>query len=262
MWRLRVVLAVALAVTLAGCGGDDDDDDSAATSASGSLSGSVNVFAASSLTDAYTELAERFESAYPGTSVVNGLNFAASSDLVTQITEGAPADVFASADESNMTKIEDAGANKGDPVDFARNRLEIAVEPGNPKGIVTLDDLARADVSVVLCAETVPCGRLADEMLQQAGVAVTPVSREANVRDALGKVGEADAAIVYTTDVRASHGAVDGVAIPDDQNVLTTLPIVVLTDSENASLAEAWVEYVTSPEAQSILTDEFGFLAP
>jgi molybdate transport system substrate-binding protein len=178
-----------------------------------------------------------------------------------QISEGAPADVFASADESNMTKVVDAGSAAARPAVFAHNRLEIAVEPGNPRGITSLADLAKPGVKVVLCAETVPCGKFADEALQKAGVTVTPVSREANVKDTLGKVGEADAAIVYITDVK-STGTVDGVEIPDDQNVVATLPIVALKDSGNSDLAAAWVAYVTSPQAQKILTAQFGFLAP
>jgi len=251
-------------LVLAACGGDDDDSSSAdATTTTGgsSLSGSIDVFAASSLTEAFTDLAQQFEKDHPGTKVANNLNFGASSDLVTQITEGAPADVFASADTSNMDKVVSAGANSGTPQTFARNRLAIAVEKGNPKNIMTLEDLAKPDVKVVLCAETVPCGKYADQALQKAGVTVNPVSREANVKDTLGKVGEADAAIVYVTDVK-SDSDVEGVDIPDDQNVVATLPIVALKDSKNSELAAAWVEYVTSPEAQKILVDEYGFLAP
>jgi molybdate transport system substrate-binding protein len=262
----RTLLALFVAATLAfaACGGDDDDDEPAAgattSTARRELDGSISIFAASSLTEAFTALAEEFEDDHPNVSIVDNLNFAASSDLVGQITEGAPADVFASADESNMQKIVDAGAAAGAPVVFAHNRLEIAVEPGNPLGIESLADLANPDVKVVLCAETVPCGKFADEALQAAGVTVSPVSREANVKDTLGKVGEADAAIVYVTDV-ASSGEVDGVEIPDDENVIATLPIVTLKEASNSELADAWVEYVTSPEAQQILTEQFGFLA-
>ena len=141
---------------------------------------------------------------------------------------------------------------------FARNRLAIAVEPGNPLGIEGLEDLADADVKVVLCASEAPCGKYADQILESAGVEVTPVSREANVRDTLGKIGEADVAIVYVTDVRAND-AIEAIEIADDQNVITTFPIVALDESE---IADAFVEYVTSADAQAILTEEFGFLAP
>ena len=235
---LRRLLLGLLVLSLIACGGDDDSADS------------INVFAASSLTDAFTALGEQFEAAHPGSEV--DFNFGSSSDLVTQIDEGAPVDVFASADEANMQKVAD------ESVVFARNRLAIAVEPGNPLGIEGLEDLADADVKVVLCASEAPCGKYADQILESAGVEVTPVSREANVRDTLGKIGEADVAIVYVTDVRAND-AIEAIEIADDQNVITTLPIVALDESE---IADAFVEYVTSADAQAILTEEFGFLAP
>jgi molybdate transport system substrate-binding protein len=262
----RNLLLVLLSgmVAVGACGGDDDhstSDARASDRTEPSLEGSINVFAASSLTEAFTALGEQFEKDHPGTSIVDNFNFAASSDLVTQIAEGAPADVFAAADESNMTKVVDAGRAAGAPAVFAHNRLEIAVEPGNPLMIASLADLAKPDVKVVLCAETVPCGKFADEALQNAGVTVTPVSREPNVKDTLGKVGEADAAIVYVTDVKSTD-TVDGVAIPDDENVLATLPIVALQDSANPDLAAEWAAYVTAPQAQEILTARFGFLAP
>jgi molybdate transport system substrate-binding protein len=264
--RTLALALLASVLAFAACGGDDDSASSATTSSTSStaaakVEGSINVFAASSLTQAFTALGKRFEQTHPGTKIVDNFNFSASSDLVEQITQGAPADVFASADTPNMTKITETGANKGTPVVFSHNRLEIAVEPGNPLGIKTLADLAKSGVKVVLCAETVPCGRFADEALQNAGVNVTAVSREANVKDTLGKVGEADAAIVYVTDVK-SASQVAGVPIPDDQNVVATLPIVALKDSGNPELAAAWVKYVTSPEAQKILVQQYGFLAP
>jgi molybdate transport system substrate-binding protein len=235
---LRRLFLGLLVLSLIACGGDDDSADS------------INVFAASSLTDAFTALGEQFEAAHPGSEIE--FNFGSSSDLVTQIDEGAPVDVFASADEANMQKVAD------ESVVFARNRLAIAVEPGNPLGIEGLEDLADADVKVVLCASEAPCGKYADQILESAGVEVTPVSREANVRDTLGKIGEADAAIVYVTDVRAND-AIEAIEIPDDQNVITTLPIVALDDSE---IADAFVDYVTSADGQAILTEDFGFLAP
>jgi molybdate transport system substrate-binding protein len=259
---LGIVLAAVLLATA--CGGDDDDNAGAASSAPSTaapLDGSINVFAASSLTGAFSELAKQFENANPGTSVESGLNFAGSSDLVNSIQEGAPADAFASADESNMQKLVDAGSVEGTAQVFARNQLAIAVEPGNPLGITSLADLAHSDVKVVLCDSSVPCGKYADQALSAAGVTVTPVSREANVKDTLGKVGEADAAVVYVTDVK-SDSQVEGVAIPPDQNVIATLPIASLKDASNPELAAAWVEYVMSPQAQQILQEDFGFLAP
>jgi molybdate transport system substrate-binding protein len=263
-WLMVVAtLAVALLVFQA-CGGDDNDSassDPTTTTTKSDLQGNIKVFAAASLTEAFTDLAKRFETVHPGTSVSNGLNFAASSDLVESISEGAPADVFASADTTNMDKVVSAGEASGTPVTFARNKLAIAVEKGNPKNIQTLPDLAKPGVSVVLCAATVPCGKYADAALQKAGVTVNPVSREANVKDTLGKVGEADAAIVYVTDVK-SDSDIDGVTIPDDQNEIATLPIVALKATKNAGLAKAWVDYVGSAAAQQILVDKYGFLPP
>jgi molybdate transport system substrate-binding protein len=238
-----------LGTLVTSCGGDDGDGRT------------IMVFAASSLTEAFTELGRQYEAGHDGTSIE--LSFAASSELVTQIDNGAPADAFASADMASMQDVVDAGLGDGEPSVFAHNRLAIAVEPGNPEHIETLGDLAQPDLVVVLCASAVPCGRFADQALEQAGVSVSPQSREASVKATLSKVelGEADAAIVYVTDVRSS-GKVDGIDIPDDQNVIATLPIVALTDAGDADLARAWVEYVASPLAEQMLTEEFGFLAP
>ena len=168
--------------------------------------------------------------------------------------------MFASADQKNMDKLVAAKANAGDPVDFVKNKLEIAVEKGNPKQIATLADLNKSGVVVVLCDPSVPCGKFADEVLANANVTVTPKSREASVKATLSKVelGEADAAIVYVSDV-ASSGKVDGVEIPDDVNVVTTLPIVTLKDSKNSALAQAWVDFVVAHKNE--LVDSYGFLS-
>jgi molybdate transport system substrate-binding protein len=146
------------------------------------------------------------------------------------------------------------------PVDFARNQLEIAVEKGNPKHIASLADLAGSGVVVVLCDPSVPCGKFADEALANASVALTPRSREASVKATLSKVelGEADAAIVYVSDV-ASSGKVDGVTIPADVNVVTTLPIVTIKDTKNSKLAQAWVDFVVAHRDE--LVAAYGFLA-
>jgi molybdate transport system substrate-binding protein len=250
------VLLLPLASLVAGCGGDGIDDEPNARP-----QGSITVFAASSLTDAFTTLAERFETRYSGASI--DFNFAASSELAAQIDNGAPGDVFASADESNMVKLTNARLNVGEPIAFARNKLAIAVERGNPAGVDALADLARDDLTVVLCASEVPCGALADAALTEAGVAVSPASREPNVRATLTKValGEADAAVVYATDVHGNDG-VGQVPIPDEHNVTTALGIVVLEESGNRRLAAEWIEFLTSRAAQRVLQDEYGFLAP
>ena len=265
--RSIAVVAIALTLLAAACGssksnGGSSSPTSSSTSSSPSsstpaLSGSINVLAASSLTNSFTALGQQFQAAHPGTKV--DFSFGASSDLATQIEQGAPADVFASADESNMQKVVAAHDNAGAPTDFAKNRLEIAVEPGNPKHIQTLSDLTKPGTIVVLCDSTVPCGKFADEVLANAKVTLTPKSRELNVKATLSKVelGEADAAIVYVTDVKSS-GKVEGVPIPDAVNVLTTLPIVALKDSHHAALADAWVRFVITNEPELVST--YGFL--
>ena len=217
----------------------------------------MTVFAAASLTDAFTEIGDAFTSANPDVDVT--FNFAASSELVTQINEGAPADVFASADQANMAKLADAG----EPQVFATNVLEIAVAPGNPLGIDSVADLADADLIVVTCALEVPCGTYAAEVFTNAGVDVTPKSYEENVRAVLNKVvlGEADAGIVYATDVRAAEGDADGVEIPADVNVVAEYPIVAVPTAGNADAAGAFVDFVLGDAGQETLAS-YGFTAP
>jgi len=221
----------------------------------------VTIFAASSLVDAFARIGDELKKADPGVRLI--FNFGSSSTLATQIANGAPADVFASADEANMRKVVDAELAVGVPTAFAGNRLEIAVAAGNPKKIGALADLARADVVLVLAAPTVPAGRYALEALTKAGVAARPVSQEVDVRAVLNKVslGEADAGIVYVTDVRSAGGRVTGVAIPEEQQVVARYPIAVLKGSKNAPLANRFVDYLMSPNGQSILA-EFGFTKP
>jgi molybdate transport system substrate-binding protein len=253
--RWRCVAVVAAALVLAACGSTGKEG--ASTNSSGKVRGSVTVLAASSLTKGFTGLGEEFQAAHPGTKVE--FSFGSSSDLEQSIEEGAPADVFASADQKNMTNLVTAGDNSGAPVNFAENRLEIAVEKGNPEHIATLSDLAQPGVTVVLCDPSAPCGKFAAQVLDNAHVNLTPKSLEAGVKATLSKVelGEADAAIVYSSDVTSS-GKVDGVDIPDDVNILTTLPIVALKNSKHAALAQAWVDYVVAH--QSELVSKYGFL--
>ncbi len=221
--------------------------------------GTITVFAASSLTDAFTAIGEAFERRHPGVGVT--FSFGASSSLATQIEAGAPADVFASADRSDLDEIADAV--RGRPEVFARNRLAIAVEPGNPLSIRDLADTVEPDVLLVLCAPAVPCGSLARTAYQRAGVAVPDVASAEHVKAALTTVvlGEADAAVVYTTDIRAADGSVDGVRIPRRDNVVGRYPITVLRESEHPDLARAFVRFVRSDRGQRILGD-LGFLAP
>ena len=221
----------------------------------------VTVFAASSLTDAFNEAGDSF--ARSNGRVRFSFNFGSSSTLATQLTNGAPADVFASADETNMQKVVDAGLAAGAPQTFATNRLQIAVAPGNPKRVAGLADLARPDVVLVLAAPTVPAGNYALEALAKAGVIARPVSQEVDVRAVLNKVslGEADAGIVYVSDVKSATGRVTGVDIPAQQQVVAHYPIAVVKDSKNGPLANRFIDYLLSPEGQGILA-EFGFAKP
>jgi molybdate transport system substrate-binding protein len=246
-----VVAAVVLLATATACGTTTPDP--AAAPAGGAIDGSITVFAAASLKDAFTELADEFEQAYPGTDVV--LNVAGSSDLVTQITEGAPADVFASADARNMARVVDAGLVAGEPVDIATNTLQLAVPPDNPAAITSLADAAKPGVKTVLCAAQVPCGAAAADLERAAGVDLRPVSEESSVTDVLGKVtsGEADAGLVYVTDVRAAGDAVRGIDVPEAAGILNTYPIAALTGSAEAATAREFVAFASGPFGRAVL---------
>jgi molybdate transport system substrate-binding protein len=250
--RLAAVLAVA-ALTLAACGDDDSGGGS-----SGQTPAEIKVFAAASLTAAFTELGQQDSSANGGTKVT--FNFAGSQALATQVQQGAPADVFASADIPNMDKVKDL---VGTPQNFASNLLQIMVEKGNPKGVKTLDDLANPDLKVVLAAPDVPAGRYAKQILDQAGVSVQPVSQEDNVKAVVTKVslGEADAGIVYVTDVTAGGDKVEGVDIPREQNVVATYPIATVKASKAQDKAQAFMDLVLSDQGQQVLK-KYGFLPP
>jgi molybdate transport system substrate-binding protein len=249
--RLAAVLAAA-ALVLAGCGGDDEPSGGSAASPA-----ELKVFAAASLTAAFTEIGEQFTNA-SGTKVT--FNFAGSQALATQIQQAAPADVFASADTANMDKVTDL---VGTPQNFAGNQLQIVVEKGNPKGVQRLMDLADPDLKVVLAAPEVPAGRYAAESLAKAAVTVKPVSQEDNVKAVVTKVslGEADAGIVYVTDVTAGGDKVEGVDIPEELNVLATYPIATVRASRAQDQARAFMDQVLSAESQQVL-EANGFLPP
>jgi molybdate transport system substrate-binding protein len=268
---LRPLAVASVAVFLvAACGDDDDDaatdagDDSAATTEApadeSALEGDITVFAAASLTDAFDEVGTAFEEANPGVSVE--LNYGPSSGLREQILEGAPADVFASANPSNMDQVVDGGAAES-PEDFATNQLQIAVPAGNPGDVDGLDDFADADLLIGLCAEDVPCGEFGREALTNAGVTPEVDTNEADVRALLTKLesGDLDAGIVYVTDVLAAGDAVEGIDIPAEDNVTATYPIAALTDSGNAEVAQAFVEFVLADDGQEILAS-YGFDGP
>jgi molybdate transport system substrate-binding protein len=261
---LTALLAALLAgaVVLAACGADDPAPPAAGGTATGDrIEGQVVVFAAASLTEAFTELGAAFEAEHPGTDVV--LGFAASSELVTQLLEGAPADVYASADRTNMARLTDAGGARDEPVVFATNRSAIVVAPGNPLGISGVADLTDPDLIVVTCAPQVPCGSYATRIFASAGVDVVPDSYEENVKAVVTKValGEADAGIAYVTDVRAAGATVAGVEIPAEDNVLAEYPMVLTADAPNPAGGRAFVELVLGPTGQAILAGD-GFTSP
>jgi molybdate transport system substrate-binding protein len=263
---LRLVAVVgAGSLLFASCGGDDDDaadsGDSPTTGADApaelTLEGDITVFAAASLTDAFDDVGAAFEEANPDVSVE--FNYGPSSGLREQILEGAPADVFASADTSNMDQLVAADA-AADPQDFVTNQLQIVVPADNPGEVDGLDDFANGDLLIGLCAEDVPCGRFGREALANAEVEPSVDTEEPDVRALLTKVeaGELDAGLVYITDVLSAGDAVEGIDIPADDNVTATCPIASLADAGNAEVADAFVEFVLSDEGQAILAG-FGF---
>ena len=225
------------------------------------LGGGVLVSAAASLTDAFAEMESAFEDAHPDVDVV--LNLGPSSGLREQILEGAPADVFASANSSNMGQLVEAGEVAGEPQIFARNLLQIAVPAGNPGGVAGLNDFAREELLIGLCAEDVPCGEFGREALAKAGVTAAIDTNEADVRALLTKIeeGELDAGLTYATDVASAGEAVEGIDIPENQNVVAEYPIAVLANAPNPQTAAAFVDFVLSAHGQAILTS-YGFTAP
>jgi molybdate transport system substrate-binding protein len=257
-----VAVLAAAALLLAGCSSADEPSTSAppaTESAAPALSGDLTIFAAASLTASFNELATDFMKKNPGVTV-KPIDYDGSSTLATQIIQGAPVDVFASADQANMDKVKDqADASTV----FANNTLQIAVQKGNPKGITGLADLAKSGMQVVLCAPAVPCGAAAVKILGIDNVSVKPVSEEQNVKAVITKVqsGDADAGLVYVTDVKATNGAVDGVDIENTEQAANAYPIAVMKDAANPDAAKAFVDYVLSADGQAILA-KYGFAKP
>jgi molybdate transport system substrate-binding protein len=262
-WPLRTaVLASAAAGTLllSGCA-----DTSNRTGASETADGKVlTVYAAASLAEPFTELARSFEAAEPGSSV--RLNFAGSSELATQILEGAPADVFAAADTATMKRVDGAGELDGGPRDFASNVPALVVPAGNPAGITGLADLEDDGAAVVVCAEQVPCGAAGRRLAAANSVTLRPVSEESSVTAVLAKVraGEADAGLVYRTDAVRAAGEVESIPVEHADRAAVTYPIAVTRSagaSERSALAEDFVEYVAGATGQDVLA-QAGFGKP
>ena len=244
--------AVAASLVTGACGGATAGEGTRNPGSEG-LSGTVTVFAAASLTDVFTELGEALEDQHPGIEIQ--FSFAGSSALATQIAQGAPVDLFASANEAQMAVVSDAGLSAGEPVVFTSNVLQIAVPAGNPAGITGLEDFAREDLALAVCAPEVPCGAAAEQVFESAGVTAVPDTLEEDVRAALTKVelGEVDAALVYASDTASAGDAVEGIDFPQAEGAVNEYPVCVLADAPNPDAALAFVDLVLSDEGQAAL---------
>ncbi|GAA3547329.1 molybdate-binding protein [Aeromicrobium flavum] len=246
--RAHAAAILASVLALSGCGAGP-----------ASTERTLTVLAAASLATAFTELADEFEDEHAGVDV--RLSFGGSSSLAAQIAEGAPADVFAAADERTMSLVADVGVARAEAVVFATNTVQVAARRDGP--VKSLQDLVGPGVKVVLCAPQVPCGAAAREALDTAGIEVEPVSEEQSVADVLGKVasGEADAGVVYRTDVLAAGDRVTGLELPGPARVVTRCPVVALDGPADEALAAEFVAFVSGREARATL-DAAGFGTP
>jgi molybdate transport system substrate-binding protein len=253
---LATAALAAVLATTAACGATSTSSQApASTAASRATTGKLTVLAAASLTETFNQIGKDFEAANPGVTVT--FSYAGSSALAQQITSGAPADVFASASPATMKTVTDAGDASGTAVVFVKNQLVIAVPKGNPKGVKALADLTKPGLKVALCATQVPCGAAAQKALTAAGLTVTPVTLEQDVKAALSKVklGEVDAALVYRTDAKAAASDVEGVEFPESAQAINDYPIVALKDAPNPSTAAAFVAFVQTEPEIKVLTD-------
>lgn len=259
--RLAVALVAVPVLVLAGCGSGGNTNGASSSSAGGASGGKLTVYAAASLKKTFTDIGEQFKTDNPGWSV--DFTFAGSSDLVTQLTQGAKADVFASADTKNMDKLAQAGLVSGDPVNFASNPLAIVTPAGNPKGITSFKDLAKPELKVVVCASQVPCGSATEKVEKGMQVTLNPVSEESSVTDVLTKVttGQADAGVVYITDAIGAGDKVSTVQFPESTVAVNTYPIAVLKTAADAAEAKKFVDLVTGEAGQKILNTA-GFAKP
>ncbi|ROQ77881.1 Molybdate-binding periplasmic protein precursor [Streptomyces sp. ADI92-24] len=255
------ILTAALLVPLAACGSDNDKKDSGAdatASASGAPKANLTVLAAASLTDVFKTAGAAYEKEHPGTEVK--FSFAGSQQLAAQVKQGAPADALVTADTKTMDGLK---SDTGTPTVIAKNRLVIATGKGNPEKIDSLKDLSDTKLKVVLAAPEVPVGRYSKQILDAQKIDVKPVSQELDVRSVLSKVelGEADAGLVYKTDVAAAADKVDAIDIPDAQNAVASYPAATLKATKNSEAADAFVKWLSTPEAQKILAAA-GFQQP
>ncbi|CAL8900075.1 molybdate ABC transporter substrate-binding protein [Kocuria varians] len=261
--KISAVTAVSAAglLVLSGCGGGSGSGGDASASSSAAGHKTLTVSAAASLTGSFDELAKDFEADHPGVDVA--VNYGGSSGLVQQLIEGAPADVFASADQKNMKKLTDKDLAKGEPAVFATNVLTLVVPKDNPAGITSFQDVVDKDVKLVTCAPEVPCGSATEKVEKANGVTLKPVSQENAVTDVLGKVtsGQADAGIVYVTDAKSAGDKVSSVEIPKTDEAINKYPIVALKNAPQAQLADEFVELVKGERGQKVLKDA-GFGTP
>jgi len=255
--RVAVVTAV-LGLAVAGCSAPQSSSPDSTGDSGGET---LTVFAAASLKKSFTEIAEQFKADNPGSDVE--FNFAGSSDLVTQLMQGAPGDVFASADTKNMDKAAQADLLATDPVNFASNTLTIVTAQGNPKKVASFNDLSQPDLSVVVCAPQVPCGSVVEKVEKATGVQLDPVSEESQVTDVLNKVtsGEADAGLVYATDALGAGAKVTSVPFPESAEAVNTYPIAVLKQAGDRDLAGKFLDLVTGEAGQKVLAAS-GFAKP
>ena len=257
MRRFAVIAAGLVAVAAAGCTSSSSSTPSAGSS---SATGTITVFAAASLTEAFTKLGQQFQATHKGDTVK--FSFGPSSGLAAQITSGAPADVFASASPKTMQEVVSAG-DASSPQNFAKNFAEAAVPPNNPGNVSSVNDLAKKSVKVALCQSQVPCGKVAAEVFTDAGITVKPVTLQPDVKSVLAQVetGNVDAGMVYVTDVIAAGSKVKGVTIPASENASTLYPIATISSSKLKSIAQAFMNYVLSPAGQQVLAAA-GFQKP
>jgi len=248
--RFAVVTVGLLAVALAGCSSSSTTSPGAGSSPA---TGTITVFAAASLMGTFTQIGKQFEAAHKGDTVK--FSFGPSSGLSTEITGGAPADVFASASPKNMQEVVSAG-DASSPQNFAKNTMEVAVPPSNPGKVTSVNDLAKSGVKVALCQPQVPCGVVAAEVFKNAGITVKPVTLQPDVKSVLTQVetGNVDAGMVYVTDVMAAGSKVKGITIPANVNASTLYPIASIKGSKHTSIAKEFVDYVLSPAGQQVLT--------
>ncbi|SCK39301.1 molybdate transport system substrate-binding protein [Streptomyces sp. WMMB 714] len=252
------VLTTALVVPLSACGSDGKDSGGTKDDSGNAPKADLTVLAASSLTDVFKTAGKAYEKENPGTKLK--FSFAGSQELAAQVKQGAPADALVTADTRTMDGL---GSDTGDSTVIAKNRLVIATGKDNPEKVENLEDLADPELKVVLAAPEVPVGRYSEEVLDKQKIDVRPVSQEPNVRAVLSKVelGEADAGIVYKTDAATVPDKVDAIRIPDDENAVASYPAATLKSSKNSKAAEAFVKWLSTPEAQKFLRDA-GFQKP